>query len=268
MEHVEMGAIDGLKTLVAMFTVIPVRKSHFSEETSEYLPLTIIIGALYGVFAGTIYSGLALILPTFASAAIMLLTIYLLNGFFHVDGLIDFGDGIAAFGDKQKKLSAMKDVRVGAGGLILALLTTIATVSLYSVLPYVQLFLFVFAIEVLCKNSLLACATLGKPHESGIGKQFVEAMNKKRLLASTLLTLAFLILIMFSYNYFLHLIITCEVKIFLLLSPVLSIISGASIAVLSNRIFGCVTGDVLGASHEISRLILLALIVAVISLYA
>ncbi|MEX2752932.1 MAG: adenosylcobinamide-GDP ribazoletransferase, partial [Candidatus Freyarchaeota archaeon] len=119
-----MGAIEGLKILVAMFTVIPFRKSHFSEDMAKYLPLTIIIGALYGVFAGTVYSGLALVLPTFASASIMLLTVYLLNGFFHVDGLIDFGDGLAAFGDRQKKLSAMKDVRVGAGGLILALLIT------------------------------------------------------------------------------------------------------------------------------------------------
>ncbi len=263
-----MGAIEGLKTLVAMFTVIPVRKSQFSEETVKYLPLTIIIGAFYGILAGIVYVGLALILPTFASAAIMLLTVHLLNGFFHVDGLTDFGDGIAAFGDKKKRLSAMKDVRVGAGGLILALLTTIATVSLYSVLPYIQLFLLVFAIEVLCKNSLLACATLGKSHESGIGKQFVEGMNKKRLLASTLLSLAFLILIMFIYNYFLYISMACEVKLFLLFSPVLSVISGASFAVLSNRIFGCVTGDVLGASHEISRLILLTLIVAVISLYA
>ncbi len=263
-----MGAIRGLKSLMAIFTVIPIREGQFSEEVVKYLPLTIIVGVFYGVLAGVIYAGLAFVLPAFASAAIMLLIVYLLNGFFHVDGLVDFGDGIAAFGDKQKKLSAMKDTRVGAGGLILTILITITTVSLYSAIPYAQLFLFIFAIEVLCKNSLLACATIGKPYESGIGKQFVEGMNKKKLLASTLLSLTFLIIIIFSYVYFLDLSIACEIKLFLLISPAISIIAGASIALLANRSFGCVTGDVLGASHEISRLILLALTVAVITLYA
>nr|MDO8079754.1 adenosylcobinamide-GDP ribazoletransferase [Candidatus Freyarchaeota archaeon] len=269
-----MGPIRSLKSLLALFTIIPIRGAPISEETAKYLPLTSVVGAFYGVLAGLLLVGLNFVLPPFPSAAIMLLALYLLNGFLHMDGLIDFGDGIAAFGDKKKKLSAMKDPKVGAGGLTLALLVTLATLSLYSTLPlygkipYAQLFLFVFSIEVFCKNSLLACATFGKPHKSGIGKLFVEGMGKKKLLASTLISVAFLITAIFLYAHFLNLSIACEIKIFLLTSPAISILIGTSIARSANRSFGCVTGDVLGASHEISRLIILALIVMVVKLYA
>ncbi|MEM2145932.1 MAG: adenosylcobinamide-GDP ribazoletransferase, partial [Candidatus Jordarchaeaceae archaeon] len=129
-----MGPVRGLKSLLALFTIIPIRGEIISEETAKYLPLTAVIGVFYGVLAGLLFVGLNFILPPFPSAAIMLLAIYLLNGFLHMDGLIDFGDGITAFGDREKKLSAMKDPKVGAGGVTLALLVTLATLSLYSTL--------------------------------------------------------------------------------------------------------------------------------------
>lgn len=269
-----MGPIKGLKSLLALFTIIPIKEDILTEETKKYLPLTSVIGVLYGILAGLIISGLNFVLPPFPSAAIMLLTIYLLNGFLHMDGLIDLGDGITAFGDREKKLSAMKDPKVGAGGVTLALLVTLATVSLYSTLsthhtiPYIPPFLFVFTVEILCKNSLLACATFGKPHQSGIGKLFVEGMQKKKLLTSTLITLAFLLTAIFLYTHLLKLSIPLQIKIFLLTSPIISILIGATIAYTANKSFGCVTGDVLGASHEITRLIILALITVVTKTYA
>ena len=259
-----MGVINGLKSLFALFTVIPIKGGEFSEEVARYLPLTPVVGAVYGVLAGLLLVGLEFVLPPFPSAAIMLLAVYLLNGFFHVDGLIDFGDGIAAFGDKQKKLQAMKDTKVGAGGVILALLVTLATVSLYSNIPLAQLFISVFSVEILCKNSLLACATFGKPHESGLGKLFVERMGEKKLLVSSLISLALVTTAILIYVYLLDLSVAYELEIFLLASPLISIIAGASLALSANKLFGCVTGDVLGASHELSRLIILALIIMVI----
>jgi adenosylcobinamide-GDP ribazoletransferase len=269
-----MGLIRGLKSLLALFTIIPIRGEILSEETPKYLPLTTLVGVFYGVLAGLLFVGLNFILPPFPSAAIMLLAIYLLNGFLHMDGLIDFGDGITAFGDREKKLSAMKDPKVGAGGVTLALLVTLTTLSLYSTLTphhtisYAQIFLFIYTIEIVCKNSLLACATFGKPHNSGIGKTFVEGMEKKKLLASTLISLIFLSITIFLYIHLINFSISPEIKIFLLSSPIISIPIGATIAYIANKSFGCVTGDVLGASHEISRLIILILCTVVIKLYA
>ncbi|MEM3586059.1 MAG: adenosylcobinamide-GDP ribazoletransferase, partial [Candidatus Jordarchaeaceae archaeon] len=262
------------KSLISFFTIIPIRVDPLSEDTQKYLPLTPVIGAFYGIIAGLLFIGLNSLLPPFPSAAIMLLTVYLLNGFLHIDGLIDFGDGITAFGEREKKLSAMKDPRVGAGGVALVLLVTLTALSLYSALPYyhtvsyTQLFIFIYTLEILCKNSLLACATFGKPHNSGIGKIFVEKMGKKKLLTSTLMSLILILIIIFPYTCFLRLSISLEIKIFLLLSPAISIPIGAAIAYFANKIFGCVTGDVLGASHEISRLIILVVIIVVIKLYA
>ncbi|MHA1579878.1 MAG: adenosylcobinamide-GDP ribazoletransferase [Candidatus Freyarchaeota archaeon] len=252
-----------MKSLFALFTVIPIKGEEFSEDVARYLPLTPVVGAVYGVLAGLLLVGLEFVLPPFPSAAIMLLAVYLLNGFFHVDGLIDFGDGIAAFGDKQKKHQAMKDTKVGAGGVILALLVTLANVSLYSNIPLPPLFISVFSVGILCKNSLLACAAFGKPHEYGLGKLFVERMNKKKLLVSSLISLALVSTAILIY-YLLDLSVAYELEIFLLASPLISIIAGASVSLPANKLFGCVTGDVLGASHEISRLIILALITMVI----
>ncbi|MEM3526366.1 MAG: adenosylcobinamide-GDP ribazoletransferase, partial [Candidatus Jordarchaeaceae archaeon] len=97
-----MGLVQGLKSLISFFTIIPIRVDPLSEDTQKYLPLTPVIGAFYGIIAGLLFIGLNSLLPPFPSAAIMLLTVYLLNGFLHIDGLIDFGDGITAFGEREK----------------------------------------------------------------------------------------------------------------------------------------------------------------------
>jgi len=55
----------------------------------------------------------------------------LINGAQHVDGLLDFGDGIMFHGSPSGKLRIMRDPTTGAGGLSLGLI--ILTTTAFSI---------------------------------------------------------------------------------------------------------------------------------------
>ncbi|HPT74691.1 MAG TPA: adenosylcobinamide-GDP ribazoletransferase, partial [Methanomassiliicoccaceae archaeon] len=76
-----------------------------------------VIGLFYGLVAGTLFYALGHVFNGLIVAAIILLAVHGLNRFLHFDGLIDLGDGLIATGTMEKKMSAMKDTRVGAGGV-------------------------------------------------------------------------------------------------------------------------------------------------------
>ncbi|MEM3751063.1 MAG: adenosylcobinamide-GDP ribazoletransferase, partial [Candidatus Jordarchaeales archaeon] len=99
-----MGVWSSLKLLLSFFTVIPVKHAGSLSEAAGHLALIPIIGVIYGLLAGISLAGMGLLLPSLPSAALTLLAVNFLNGFFHMDGLVDFGDGLTALGGRDEKL--------------------------------------------------------------------------------------------------------------------------------------------------------------------
>lgn len=258
-----MKAWRSLKLLLSFFTAIPVRDAGSLSEAAGHLALAPIIGAIYGLLAGASLAGMELLFPQLPSAALALLAVNVLNRFFHMDGLVDFGDGLAALGGKEERLSAMKDKHVGAGGVSIAIMVVLTSVALYGSIPQRYTFLSAFTVEVMCVNSMLACACAGKPRGSGLGSFFVENTGWKDLLASSLLS-ALLASALYTVSALLvSLSASYELAPAIPLSLAASLATGLLVALLSNRVFGCVTGDVLGACHELSRIPLLAVALVV-----
>lgn len=255
-----MSAVKPLKQLFSFFTVIPIGGDGSLDAVARRLSLTPIVGAFYGVVTGILLAGAEIILPPLPSAAIMLLAINALNGFLHMDGLMDFGDGLTALGGRENRLKAMKDTSVGAGGASLALITTLASLALYGSVPQRYVFPSAFAVEVMCVNSMIACAFLGRPHSSGLGALFVENVGWKTLTASSALSIALVALTLLASAQFLWLTEFYDVLSLTPLLLLLSVAAGFLVALLSNRVFGCVTGDVLGACHELARIPLLVVV--------
>ncbi len=91
-------------------TIIPLRvKEHISEEEIGISPAFF---PLVGVFQGGLLVISAILLRKVFSLeltnGLLILLLVLINGGFHLDGLADTFDAIAARGDKEKKLSIMK----------------------------------------------------------------------------------------------------------------------------------------------------------------
>lgn len=111
--------IYGLLLGFQFFTRIPVNSPiELNDKNIRYalffLPL---IGALMGVIAAGIYY---ILLPynILIGALLSLLSLIVLTGGLHLDGLSDTFDGFMANRDREKTLEIMKDSRIGAFGVL------------------------------------------------------------------------------------------------------------------------------------------------------
>ncbi|MDR3283018.1 MAG: adenosylcobinamide-GDP ribazoletransferase [Candidatus Methanoplasma sp.] len=186
--------------------------------------------------------------------------------FLHMDGLADFGDGVAVSGPKEAHIRALKDTRIGAGGLATAMIVTIASFAFLS--DVVGVFAVAAAIagmEIFAKNGMVSAAVFGKPGD-GMAAEQVRSTNVASLVISTAIAaglslVAFLAMgavcfLLTGFNAFGS--IVPAVVVFIAASAALSITAGILTASISNKRFGFVNGDVLGASNEITRLVVLA----------
>ncbi|HOK28460.1 MAG TPA: adenosylcobinamide-GDP ribazoletransferase, partial [Methanomassiliicoccaceae archaeon] len=162
-----------MKAQFSLFTIIPVEITGDDvTHLSRRFWTVPVIGLFYGLVAGTLFYALGHVFNGLIVAAIILLAVHGLNRFLHFDGLIDLGDGLIATGTMEKKMSAMKDTRVGAGGVAFASLFILLIASSLASVPE-WLYIVPIAMEVLAKNSLFTVAAFGRPRE-GLGNPFVS----------------------------------------------------------------------------------------------
>jgi adenosylcobinamide-GDP ribazoletransferase len=230
------------------------------EGLSKRFYLVPLVGLFYGLIAGLAFYLLTQVFNNFVAAVIVVLVVHSLNRFLHFDGLIDLGDGLIATGTQEKKRGAMKDTRVGAGGVSFGIMFTLLLVgalsSVWTLLIFAPL-----AMEVLAKNSLLCAAAFGKERE-GLGSPFVKNTGPESVAASIALSLLILFpasLLLVSPTYGLG-----DAAIIVLSMTAASLICGWLMAKLAMRSFGCVNGDVLGATNEISKAVVLLTFLGVI----
>lgn len=222
------------------------------DELSRHFWLTPLIGLFYGVVAGGLFFVLTTVFDGLVSAVLVILAVHALNRFLHFDGLIDLGDGLIATGSHEKKLAAMKDTRVGAGGVgfgIMFTILTIASLSFVKEAPVVAMLFFLpLAMEVLAKNALVTVAALGEPRE-GLGSPFVRNTPKRHAVLSAVLSFALLALILLLVHPATYLYALALVALMVLTSSAV----GGMVAAKGRRSFGCVNGDMMGATNELAK---------------
>lgn len=218
------------------------------ENLMKHIYLFPVVGMVIGVILGLVaiaFTSFAVFSPIII-ALFVIISIYYLTGFNHIDGLADFGDGIAAHGTKDKKIAAMRDTAIGTGGVVFCIIVLIGVfTSLVSIqgsgisllLPYSMIIA-----ETSAKQSMVTVAAFGRSLHAGFGSMTVDNTKRSDLILGTLfsLTVSYIILGVIGLETF----IVSQLAVLLVLNT-------------SNRHFGGVTGDVLGASNEISRFVAL-----------
>lgn len=226
------------------------------DELSRNFWLTPLIGLFYGLVAGGMFLLLTRAFDGLVSAVLVILVVHGLNRFLHFDGLTDLGDGLIATGPHEKKLAAMKDTRVGAGGVGFGMMFTILTVASLSFVSEAEvaamLFFLPLAMEVLAKNALVTVAALGKPR-AGLGSPFVSNTPKEHALFSALLSFALLAIVLPVVYPSAWLYAPALVALMVLASSAV----GAVVAAQGRRSFGCVNGDIMGATNELAKPVVL-----------
>lgn len=203
---------------------------------------------LAGYVIGGIAAGIAYwITSPVVGAAVALAVVLVLSGCNHFDGLLDFGDGLMAHGSREKRIAAMTDRTTGAGAVAAGIVVTLIAFAGLQTAAYLPAA--ILSAEVCAKVAMSCLTTLGVPFREGIHSYLHGFAKPWFLVPAALLALPLFLLPVPRLNTALALAVTAIVVV-LMLS-------------LSNRLFGGVNGDVVGATNEIVRaavILLLALV--------
>lgn len=175
-----------------------------------------------------------------------------MTGFHHLDGLLDFSDAAMARGDTKRRIEIMHDMYTGAAAVGSAVIVLTLTGLAFGGFSGWNILKAAIVAEVVAKESIVLTAYLGKlPNYKGMGFFIVEAMKNKHIKAlSSSLICAAIGFLLFGIS-FLWVLFAMSIAVLILKS-------------YANSTLESVTGDVMGATNEINRMIALVMILAII----
>ena len=270
------GLLPALKGFISFFTVIrlPVGEREVQDMESKFY-----VAPLAGLFIGLAAFIFCMILSLcrfdmLAQSVLAIGFVFLFSKFLHFDGLADFGDGIiCSSANREDHIRALKDSRVGAGGIGVALIVVLISIIMLNDFSEVLSIGFllgnnhfwmisvafaILGIEILVKNAQVVAAAFGEPG-TGMAARQVECTDRFSMIVSTIITVVLLAIIGLIYfvladgswtglpfrGYWIAIIIA--------LGVLMSIATGYVMARFANKTFGFVNGDILGATNEIAR---------------
>jgi adenosylcobinamide-GDP ribazoletransferase len=241
------GGLRGIAGLVSFSTILPINIHTSIEEMAKFTWFWPVIGGFIGILAGAFgFFLLNLVqIPQIVAAALIYSFLIWFNGFHHLDGLMDFGDGMMVHGTPEKKIAVMRDTQIGTGGMAYFVMVALVTFASLTSAPAALILPIIIVAEVAAKMGIVTCASFSEAFPDGTGRFFIESMNKKLLLLSLVLS---------SAIGFLALNITGVIGV------IGGFLGGALIAFIAQRNFKWATGDILGTSNEIGRMLSLVLV--------
>lgn len=242
-----------IKNLFSFLTTIPVAMDKdMLTDAAKGMFLFPLIGAFIGLLAGLFGWVTSMVLPSLIVAALVLGFLLLITGLHHTDGLLDFGDGVMAHGSPERKIEVMHDQLTGAGGLSLGIMTFLATAFAIAELDPTFMIQGLVVVEVSAKLAMVVGAWGGKAVHQGMSSSFLEAMHGKKGAARLIVASAI------SFGIAIPLLRFAGVIVVLA-----AILASLVMVEIAHRHFKGVTGDVLGATNELTRMVSLIILVAV-----
>ena len=244
------GALGALSRL-------PVGRSEKAWNAFRRAPLTFplagyVIGAIVAfpflLIGAPVTAFLGIGVPLLTAAVLYVALVYLLTGISHVDGLADLADGAAIHGTSEKRLEVMADSATGAAGTLAVSVVVVALAfgafGLVSagVGPAIP-FAVALCAEVSAKTGMATLVCFGGAAHEGLGSQLVDSSDWRSAVPVT----------------------TAAVPV-LFLAPIrggpallATLLAGPAVAFAllawSRRELNGVTGDVLGATNELGRVV-------------
>ncbi len=255
-----------LKNLLSFLTVFPVQMDmNMFTDCARNMWAFPLIGGFMGLIVGVISLFALAVLPSIVVGAIAFGLILWLTGLHHTDGLLDFGDAVMVHGTFQRRIEVMHDQLTGSGAIGLAIVTYLVTAAAFTSLALGSAQFFgiilipaivfgLILIELCGKLSMVVMAFRGKAVHEGMNTSFLMHMHGRggdlRLAAALGISLA-LAFVLFQFDG--------------LLVVLVAVVTSLVMVEVAHRKFGGVTGDVFGATNEITRMICAVTLVAVIT---
>ncbi len=240
-----------LKEISSVFSFLTIFPSSNTtlENIAKYMYVFPIVGIAIGLLVGSFGFGLSFILEPLLVSLLVVASIAIVTGIHHADGLADFADGLMVKGSKARKLQAMKDLSTGSAGIVAIVLYLIGLVVTISLTSGFDLFRAILISEILAKFSMVLMASLGNSASLGSNSPFVKIMKDKKKLAAAFIIMLIPVIVIGETTGLVMLGVAVTITLFLL--------------AISTRSFGGITGDVLGATNELTRLASLMVFVSI-----
>ena len=240
--------LRGIGSVFSFLTIFP-SSGGTLEGTARHMYAFPAVGIVIGLLVGSLGFGLSFLLDPMLVSLLAVTSLAIVTGIHHTDGLADFADGLMAKGAREKKIRAMRDVSTGSAGTVGLVLYLVGLIAAISLADGWDLLRAVLISEVLAKFSMVLMAGLGTPAVPGSSSPFVRAMGDRRQLAAASAVMIVPTVLVGGTAGLVMLGTTIAVTLFLL--------------GISARSFGGITGDVLGATNELSRLASMVVFVSI-----
>ena len=238
----------GFWAAIQFLTIFPTPLRHkVADKTSgqslTYFPLVGLI--LGGILLGLHY-GLILVLPSPVVNALLIIALVILTGAHHLDGFIDTCDGVIAGESKKERLTIMSDSKVGAFGIVGAILLLLLKYASLSAAPILPALLLMPTLSRWVMVSIIFAFPYAKRY--GMGLAFKQGTNWQGLTIATIISLIVAVALLKLWG--------------LALMAALWLIAFGIASYFRSRLGG-LTGDNYGAINEMAEVLVLLLLILI-----
>jgi adenosylcobinamide-GDP ribazoletransferase len=239
------GLATELRLAASFLTILPVGGAHDAapEAVAASFAWFPLVGFLIGAALCIEDYALAPIFPQVLRSTLVILTLTVISGAVHLDGLADSADALGAGRDRERALTILRDSRVGSFGAIAIVFALMLKVLALASMGRPRRYAALYLAPGLARWTMVAVASgLDYLRERGGGAALLAQSSRRNLTLATITAVAALL-------------------------PVISLraFAAASIAVgltLAMRWFyrrwlGGVTGDLVGAAGELAEIAVL-----------
>jgi len=238
-----LASLRPIQSVLAFLTILPAgRQSHDIRYVARNMYLFPVAGLVIGAIVGAMALGISPFLHPLLVGLLVAGALLIITGVHHTDALADFADGLMAKGGKEVKRKAMLDPAVGSAGVAALVMYFAGMIIVFHTgfSSGLAILVSIITAEVIAKYAMVLLANRGLSAWEGFSSPFTAAMKDKRKMAAATGIMLAIVWLASSYAGLIAL------GVSLAIAGLMKHVSGKS--------FGGISGDVLGASNEMTRL--------------
>lgn len=232
-----------VQSVLAFLTILPAGKlSHDIHYVARNMYLFPVAGLVIGGIVGAMAFGISPFLHPLLVGLLVTGALVIITGVHHTDALADFADGLMAKGGKEVKRKAMLDPAVGSAGVAALVMYFAGMIIVFHTgfASGLAILTSIITAEVIAKYVMVLLANRGLSAWEGFSSPFTAAVKDKRKIAAATGIMLAIVWLASSYTGL------AALGVSLAIAGLMKYVSGKS--------FGGISGDVLGASNEMTRL--------------
>lgn len=236
-----LAYLRSLWATVGFLSIFPAGRKWFLEpDDFKLFPAFYpVVGLIFGLILFLIWILSALFLPPQTSALLVVTVLVVLNRGFHLDGLADAADALFSHKSRARKLEIMKDSRQGTFGVLAIVLDILLKMQIVAVAaPQAPWVLILWPVWGRVAASVVAVSGAYVGQDNGLGRWMVEKSGLKEFAVAAVFTL----------------IVSCFGLWPTIITALASILMGCFFSWVWRKTLGGVTGDLLGATIELTEI--------------